>query len=101
MRTEAEWAKFAKYVPVGARVQFRGYGHVLNGVLLENYPHHQREHDKDATHDCLQVKFDRGEIDDILADYEYFRVSNASYPDDDTWYRFDDIMMFDDEAVQS
>lgn len=98
MRTEQEWAKFGKYVQVGNRVQYRNDDVIINGSLLENYPHYQRSHDQSPTFDTLRVQFEDfpASPDDILVDYEYFW-----HEEDQVWYRFDDIMMFDDEEQAS
>lgn len=96
MITEEQWAKFAKHVKVGDRVQYRNDDMILNGTLLENYPHAEKARNKEDAAwvvDLLEVKFENGETGPILAQYEYFWME-----DDQTWYRFDDILMFEDES---
>lgn len=97
MRTETEWAIFAKHVPVGTRVQWRNGDQSYDGTLLENYPHTERAknaNDPASNIDLLDVRFDDtpNEIEHILANYEYFWVW-------DQWMRFDDILMEDDESL--
>jgi hypothetical protein len=67
--------------------------------LRRHNPHTEIERCKIdySTHgpyDMLQAKFDDGDISPILANYEYFW-----HEEDQCWYRFDDIMMFDDEIA--
>jgi hypothetical protein len=99
MRTEEEWAKFAQHVQVGNRIQYNYGDVVLEGVLLENYPHAEieickQDHSSHGPYDLLQVKFDDGHVGPILANYEYFW-----HDEDRCWYLFDDIMMFEDEPA--
>ena len=97
MRTEQEWAKFAQHVKVGDRVKWVYGEDSYEGVLLENYPHAERAResaDLSACIDLLVIKYDDGEEASILANYEYFQVRG-----DETWYRFDDILSFDDEPL--
>lgn len=93
MITEQEWALFGQRVSVGTRVQWRHGDLVLEGVLLENYPHAERARhaeNPDLNIDTLNVRFDDdGAIDPILARYERFWVW-------DDWYGFDDIVMGDE-----
>lgn len=97
MRTEQEWQKFGQRVKVGDRVKWVYGEETYEGVLMENYPHTERARearDLSACIDLLMVKFDDGEEGSILARYEYFQVQG-----DETWYRFDDILSFDDEPL--
>lgn len=97
MRTEQEWQKFGQHVKVGDRVQWHMDDMTHEGVLLENYPHDERAreaNDLSACIDLLMVKFDDGEESSILANYEYFQVQG-----DETWWTFDDILMFDDAPL--
>jgi len=99
MRTEQEWAVFAKYVAVGARIKWTygegGESYEYEGVLLENYPHTEKATAVEApfTHvDLLQVRFAAGDIFPILANYADFWIEAW-----DGWYRFGDILMGEDE----
>lgn len=87
---EQQWAKFAKYVPVGARFQYRYKNFTLEGVLLENYPHSERRTDSAPYIDLLQVKFDKEDVPfhSILARYERYWVNGA-------WHTMRDILMFE------
>ncbi len=93
MRTESEWAIFAKHVPVGTRFKFLFEGTILEGAILENYPHIQRSTFalEEIDIDMLQAQFDDyPEPMAILANYEHFWIW-------DGWYTFDDILMGDSD----
>jgi len=96
MITEQEWAKFGQHVKVGSRFQFRCGSVICEGVLVENYPHAEKESNKNYPEqniDMLRVLYDDGDRTPILARYEYFQVEG-----DESWYRFDDILMFEENA---